>query len=101
MSETQRPLFNTRACGVILAGAFILLVTLFFAFRTSPSETQNVKVIEPSAVRRVRRPLPPVQEVSESYYRTIIENNLFRPLGWTPPPPKRTLSLTWHTSADR
>jgi hypothetical protein len=22
---------------------------------------------------------------SESYYRTIIENNLFRPLGWSPP----------------
>ena len=29
-------------------------------------------------------------------YRTIIDNNLFRPLGWRPPTPARTLSLTRH-----
>ena len=28
-----------------------------------------------------------VFEVSESFYRTILDNNLFRPLGWTPPRP--------------
>ena len=74
--------------------AFVLLVPLFFAFKTPPpSETQSVKVIEPSAARRVHRTPPPVMDVSESYYRTIIENNLFRPLGWRPPRPKEPYRL--------
>lgn len=94
MSETQRPLLNKRACGVILAGAFILLVTLFFAFKTPPPiETQSVKVIQPPAKRRVRLAHPPVLDVSETYYRTIIDNNLFRPLGWSPPRPPEPYRL--------
>ena len=36
--------------------------------------------------RRVERTAPAVFG-SESFYRTIIENNLFRPLGWRPPRP--------------
>ncbi|MYB93936.1 hypothetical protein F4054_12430 [Candidatus Poribacteria bacterium] len=30
---------------------------------------------------------------SDSYYRTIIDNNLFRSLGWTPPRPKEPYRL--------
>ena len=79
--------FNGRACGLLIAGAFVLLVTLFFAFRTPPPiETQSVEVIEVPLPRRVRLTSPPVFD-SEAFYRTIIENNLFRPLGWTPPRP--------------
>ncbi|MYA72547.1 hypothetical protein F4009_00105 [Candidatus Poribacteria bacterium] len=37
--------------------------------------------------RRVHQTPSAVFEVSETYYRTIIDNNLFRPLGWTPPRP--------------
>lgn len=86
ISETQRNLFNKRACVVSLTGAFVLLVALFFAFRPSPIETQSVTVIEPSAARRVDRPPPRVFD-AEAFKRTIIDNNLFRPLGWRPPRP--------------
>ena len=88
MSERQRTLFK-RACGLLIAGAFVLLAIVFaLKSETPPIETRSVKVVEPSAVRRVQRTPPsPVMEVSETYYRTIIENNLFRPLGWMPPRP--------------
>ena len=91
MSETQQNLFNTRAC-FLIAGAFILLGTLFFAFRPSPIETQSVKVIEPPAEPRVRLANPAVFD-SESFKRTIISNNLFRPLGWSPPRPTEPYRL--------
>ena len=44
-------------------------------------------------LRRVHRTTPPVFEGSETYYRTIIDNNLFRPLGWTPPRPTEPYRL--------
>ena len=86
MSETQRTFFNKRACGLLIAGAFVLLVPLFFALQTPTIETQSVSVIAPPQPRRVRLSMPPVFE-TEAFYRTIIENNLFRPLGWRPPRP--------------
>ena len=87
MSETQSTLFNKRACSLLIAGAFVLLVTLFFALQTPPAiKTQSVSVIAPPHPRRVRLTMPPVFE-TEAFYRTIIENNLFRPLGWRPPRP--------------
>ena len=93
MPETQQTLFNKRACSLSIAGAFLLLGTLVFAFLTPlPIETQNVKVIEPSHPRRVRLAYPAVFE-TEAFYRTIIDNDLFRPLGWTPPRPKEPYRL--------
>lgn len=89
--EPRNP-HRLRACVLWIAGAFVLLVTLFFAFRTSPIETQSVKVIEPPAEPRVRLANPAVFD-SELFKRTIIENNLFRPLGWTPPRPKEPYRL--------
>lgn len=48
---------------------------------------EPVKVrIFPPPRRYARTPLP-VFDVSETYYRTVIENNLFRPLEWSPPRP--------------
>ncbi len=90
MSSRHRTLFNTRrkdaaggmrprsvfSCGVILAGACVLLVTLFFA-RQTPTISQSVSVIAPPPPRRVRQTPPPVFN-SEAFYRTIIDNNLFR-----------------------
>ena len=32
-------------------------------------------------------------EVSRDFYRTIIDNNIFRPLGWTPPRPREPYRL--------
>jgi hypothetical protein len=85
--DTRQKLFNTRARYLLIFGACVLLMLFFFSFLTSPIETQSVKVIEPPAARRVDFTPSPVMEVPESYYRTIIDNNLFRPLGWTPPRP--------------
>ena len=97
MSEVQRNLFSKRACGVFLAGALILLV-IVLALRTSPPPTETFTIKEtpnsplrlgepprtPSRVRFQFSTLPPLQS---DFYRTIIDNNLFGPLGWTLPRP--------------
>ena len=92
MSETQSTLFNKRACSLLIAGAFVLLVTLFFALQTPTIETQSVSVIEPPQPRRVDFTRTPVFE-TEAFYQTIIDNNLFRPLGWRPPVPREPYRL--------
>ena len=63
--------------------------------RTAPRprpETMTASETEPPQPRRVRLSMPPVFE-TESFYRTIIENNLFRPLGWTPSRPTEPYRL--------
>ena len=85
MFETQRTLFNKRACGLLIAGAFVLLVIVFGVSVPSPSPVLPVKERTSPPPRREDR-TPPVFE-TEAFYRTIIDNNLFRPLGWTPPRP--------------
>ena len=37
--------------------------------------------------------IPPVAFDSASYYRPILEYNIFRPLGWTPPRPREPYRL--------
>ncbi|MXV82394.1 hypothetical protein F4Z98_03390 [Candidatus Poribacteria bacterium] len=106
MSETQSTLFNRRrkdaaggmrprsvfSCGLLIAGALVLLLIVvverFLAsapVRRAPSAVR-VQTFPPPR-REVSLPPPRVLDVSETYYRTIIENNLFRPLGWRPPRP--------------
>ena len=61
------------------------------------------------AVAQVRFGIPPHQEENASltepggtasaFYRTIIDNNIFRPLGWTPPPPTPVYRLLGTTIA--
>ena len=87
MSERHRNLFNKRACYVSIAGAFIfLVVVVVVSFRSKASPEPEPFKITPSPQDRVRLTKPPVFD-SEAYYRTIIDNNLFRPLGWRPPRP--------------
>ncbi|MXV76411.1 hypothetical protein F4Z99_19335 [Candidatus Poribacteria bacterium] len=50
--------------------------------RSSREAPLSVKVVRGDAVRGVD--FTPVVFDSEAYDRTIIDNNLFRPLGWTP-----------------
>ena len=72
-----------------IAGAFIFLLWVFFVFRSSGVRTEmvlTVKVVPVASSSRARA-LPPVAFDSFAYYRTIIDNNLFCPLGWTPPRP--------------
>ena len=90
MSETQQTFFNQRAGGLWIAGALVLLAVVFVVrlLASDPVRRDPEPVKERTAVsepRRVHQP-PPVFD-TEAYYRTIIDNNLFRPLGWTPPRP--------------
>jgi len=78
-----------------MAGAFVLLAIVFVVrFLSSPPpipEPVRVRTFPPP--RRVDRTPPAVLDVSEAYYRTIIDNNLFCPLGWTPPRPSEPYRL--------
>ena len=88
----------------MIAGAFILLgiIVVVVSFPSPPTETFIIKETPQSSPRlsdqhrtpsRVRLPsstLPPLQS---DFYRTIIDNNLFRPLGWTPPRPQEPYRL--------
>lgn len=98
MSENRSTLFNKRAGGLWIAGVFVLLlivgVVRFLSsapVRREP-EPVTVQTAEPEP-RRVHQPPPPVFDVSETYYSTIIENNLFRPLGWRPSVPREPYRL--------
>ncbi|RKU25827.1 hypothetical protein C6499_14450 [Candidatus Poribacteria bacterium] len=83
MSETQQTLFNKRVSRLLIAGAFVLLA-IYLARSTPDPEAVE---ITPSPPDRVRQTTSEGFEVSDAFYRTIIDNNLFRPLGWTPPRP--------------
>ncbi|MDE0397873.1 MAG: hypothetical protein OXL96_08730 [Candidatus Poribacteria bacterium] len=91
MSETQSTLFNRRARYLSITGAFVLLVVVgvvcFLASEPVRRDPEPVKErTAETQPRRIHRTPPTVLEVSETYYRTIIDNNLFRPLGYRTPP---------------
>lgn len=90
--ETRQKLFNKRALSLLIFGAFVFYLVLFFFGRGSPEARRTVKGVPVSSVGRDRS-LPVVAFDSESFYRTIIDNNLFRPLGWSPPRPKEPYRL--------
>lgn len=80
--------FLRRAGYLLIAGAS-LLIGIFFIYRSlgaSAERVVEVKVVPIEASSRARA-LPPAAFDSFAYYRTIIDNNIFRPLGWTPPRP--------------
>ena len=89
-SETRQKLFNRRALYLLIFGASLLLCVFFFR-RRSGASILTVKVVPVSSVRRVE--VSPVVFDSASYDRLIIENNLFRPLGWSPPVPREPYRL--------
>lgn len=91
MSETQRTLFNKRACGLWIAGVFILLAIYLSLHSETPPPEAVTDAVSPLPPRRVDLTHPVFD--SASYYRTIIDNNLFRPLGWTPPRPTEPYRL--------
>ena len=82
--------FLRRAGYLLIAGASLLL-WVFFLFRSYGARTETVltvKVVPVDATSSRRQSSPVIDFDSEvSYYRPIIEYNLFRPLGWTPPRP--------------
>ena len=102
MSETQRNLLNRRVSSLWIAGAFIFLTILFVVrfLAPSPPTPEPVKATPTSARRQgsSSRPISHFQSsnlpVSQSdFCRTIIDNDLFRPLGWTPSRPVESYRL--------
>lgn len=88
MSERHSSFLKYRGCYLCIAAAILLLFALFFAFRTRPEKKAVLRIKRlpsSSMVPRVEKSIKPPVFDSESYYRTIIDNNLFRPLGWSPP----------------
>ena len=87
--RSQKPLtFFKRAIYLLIAGAFFFLLT-FFLMRLSGSPAPSVplKVVPLETSSRAVAIPPVVAFDSDAYYRPILEYNLFRPLGWTPPRP--------------
>lgn len=81
---------HLRARYFSIAGAFIFLLWVFFVFCSSGVCTETVltvKVVPVDATSSRRQSSPVIAFDTASYYRTIIDNNLFRPLGWRPPRP--------------
>ncbi|MYK23219.1 hypothetical protein F4054_13295 [Candidatus Poribacteria bacterium] len=73
-------------------GVAYVLATLISPPVLSPLPVSVVGISDaPARARRV--PLTTPEFDAESFCRTIIENNLFRPLGWTPPRPKEPYRL--------
>ncbi len=84
---------HRRACGVFLTGASVLVVIVVAVNLLTPtSEEVIVSLPASSELRRVLL-TPPGDFDFASFKRTIVENNLFRPLGWTPPHPTEPYRL--------
>ena len=80
--------FLRRTRGLLIAGAFLLLLSVLFVLRSSGPrpEVVNGTVVPVGVVHRAAVPLIAF-DAEVSFYRTLIDNNLFHPLGWAPPRP--------------
>lgn len=86
----------TIACAV----GIVLILPLLFANTRHQSVTPPNKTITVNTPQSITKRLPliknrdaetPFQETE--FYRTIIDNNLFRPIGWRPARPKESFRL--------
>ena len=94
MKETDR-LFSDRKLLLLVLVVCGLAVFLIVSFHTPPSPPQP-RPQRPAHSKSRGFPLErtqqhqktePVRFEDTDFYRTIIDNNLFRPLGWTSPRP--------------
>ena len=86
---------HRRARYLSITGVFVFLAIVVRVLSPSPPVPEPVKVqTAETAPRRVQRTLSAVLDVSETYYRTIIDSNLFCLIGWTRPRPKPTYRLS-------
>lgn len=94
MRQTALTLFNRRVGDVLIAGAFVLL-SIFLALNLSTPTPESVPVSGPSEPSpwRARVTTSTVFD-AEAFKKTIIDNNLFRPLGWTRRVPAPAYRLT-------
>ncbi|MYB92661.1 hypothetical protein F4167_11010 [Candidatus Poribacteria bacterium] len=73
------------AAGVVLAILFSLYTATLSENTTITVNTQTHPKVRTPTRNEDLETLKPFQQ--SDFYRTIIDNNLFRPLGWTPPRP--------------
>jgi len=91
---------HRRAYGLLIAGALVLLVIVgVVSFPSSSPPIPELSPVtdtsnspprlgdRPRTRSRTRVQSSTFQSPHSDFYRTIIDNNLFRPLGWTPPRP--------------
>lgn len=82
--------------GIVLLGLTLLTHALLTPPVRNKPVTVNTQKRKPT--KRTSRPLQvPTSQTDDfqdsDFYRTIIDNNLFRPLGWTPPRPREPYRL--------
>ena len=85
--STNGSILLQRAIYIFICGAFLFL-SIFFGYRfVLPDESETVAMTVGVSERLPHRrvDLRPSDFDSAAYYRPILEYNLFRPLGWTPP----------------
>ena len=86
-----------RFSGIAL-GSGVVFFGIILLTQTQPQHAaQPVKTFNASP-RGFRKPLSTSQETltdfqTSAFYLTIVDNNLFRPLGWTPPRPREPYRL--------
>lgn len=76
--------------------SFSLLIIAVFQMQTQPPSNEKMSVPSPAAKRNRYSKVPPRpgdNGSSDAFLRTIIDNNLFRPLGWRPPRPREPYRL--------
>lgn len=92
--------FLLKSIVIAFGMGIILILPLLFANTQHLPSTPPHKTTRVSTPRRTtKRPQPTKGREAEilfqetEFYRTIIDNNLFRPLGWSPARPKEPFRL--------
>lgn len=82
--------------GTLIVVSVSLLIVTVFRIQTQPPSNETISVPSPAANgNRYSKvtPRPGDNGSSDAFLRTIIDNNLFRPLGWRPPRPREPYRL--------
>ena len=78
-------------------GIGVILLLFFLLTHLAPKIEIQEETLLVSPRVFCRRSMPPQETLKafqkSKFYRTIVDNNLFRPLGWTPPRPREPYRL--------
>ncbi|MCY3739813.1 MAG: hypothetical protein OXH00_02200 [Candidatus Poribacteria bacterium] len=92
--------FLLKSLAIAFGMGIILILPLLFANTQHLPSTPRNKTVKvstpPSTTKRPQLTKDKDREVrfqQTKFYRTIIDNNLFRPLGWSPARPKESFRL--------
>jgi len=79
-----------------VGGTIILLLLCSLLLKPSPpaAKARRVSINTPRSPKRLAPRQDTLSDFQKTeFYRTIIDNNLFRPLGWRPPRPREPYRL--------